>query len=240
MAREKEKVFRFRHFSLRQDRSLMPLTTDSILLGAWVDCQGAAHILDIGAGSGAVTLLLARRCGAAITALEPDEGSCLDLRENILASPWHERIREMCMTLQEFAASAPGDTGFDLIVSNPPFFVRDTLPADSGRGKVRHALTLTHGELLQHGVSLLSGEGRLCLILPARYEEPVIADAAALRLYCNRLLRVRPTPEKEMHRVVLELSRMKRPLHIEELVLREEGKESRQWKELTGAYLPGG
>ncbi len=229
--------FRFKRFSLRQERTLMPLTTDSVLLGAWVACRHAARLLDVGAGSGAVTLILAQRGAGHITALEPDKDSCLDLAENVSHSPWHERITLRCTSLQVLAHEEEQQHRYDLVVSNPPFFDGDTLPADEGRRRVRHTCTLGHDELVTLGARLLKPGGHLALILPAQQEEPFIARAAAEHLYCNRLLRVRPTPEKPPHRVVMEFSGEKKPLESYGLTIREGEGWSKAWRSLMKDLL---
>lgn len=216
----------------------MRITTDGVLLGAWASCEGARTILDIGAGTGLIALMLAQRCPAGITALEPDESSCKDLRYNVTHAPWAERIVASCMSLQEFAEQAEVTERFDIIVSNPPFFSDDKLPERPGDRTSRHALTLTHGELIGLGASLLSQEGRFNVILPARYEAKIIALASQHRLFCNRLLRVRSRAEKPVNRVLLEFGREKLPLQTDLLTIHRGDGYTDEFTDLTKAYYP--
>ena len=216
----------------------MRITTDGVLLGAWASCGEARRILDIGAGTGLIALMLAQRCEGRITALEPDRDSCEDLRYNISRSPWPERIVPRCMSLQEYAGQAGGEERFDTIVSNPPFYAGDKLPESSGKRRARHALTLTHGDLIGLGASLLAPEGRFSMILPARYEAEIIALASQHRLFCNRLLRIRTRTEKPIHRVLLEFGRKKLPLHTDLLIIHSGDDYSEEYKNLTKAYYP--
>ena len=233
-----ERLFRFKQFSLRQDYAAMRITTDGVLLGAWASCEGARTILDIGAGTGLIALMLAQRCPAGITALEPDESSCKDLRYNVAHAPWAERIIVCCMSLQEFTEQTGETDRFDMIVSNPPYFSDDKLPEHPGDRTSRHALTLTHGELIRLGASLLSQEGRFSMILPARYEAKIIALASQHRLFCNRLLRVRPRAEKPVNRVLLEFGREKSPLQTDHLTIHHGDGYTGEFTDLTKAYYP--
>ncbi len=214
----------------------MPVTTDGVLLGAWASCRGARRILDIGAGTGLIALMLAQRCSGAVTALEPDKGSCEDLKYNVAHAPWPERVVPICMSLQEYAGQAGGAECFDTIVSNPPFFTGDKLPGDSGKKRSRHALTLTHGDLISLGASLLAPEGQFSMILPVRYEAEIIALASQHRLFCNRLLRVRTRTEKPVHRVLLEFGRKKLPLQTDLLIIHSGDDYTEEYKCLTKAY----
>lgn len=230
-------MFRFREFSLRQDRSAMRITTDGVLLGAWVACEKARDILDVGAGTGLIALMLAQRCAGRITALEPEEGSYEDLAYNTAHSPWQERVFPVRKTLQEYLQETETPS-FDLIVSNPPYFSGDKLPEESGKRNTRHAVMLTHETLITLTALLLKKGGRFSLILPARYEEEVIARAAAHRLFCNRLLRVRPRRGKAVNRVLLDLGRKKVPLQTEALTIHSGNDYSAGYKALTRAYYP--
>ena len=231
-------MFRFKQFSLRQEHAAMRITTDGVLLGAWASCEGARTVLDIGAGTGLIALMLAQRCPAGITALEPDKSSCKDLRHNVTRAPWSERIIVRCLSLQEFTEQAGETERFDMIVSNPPFFSDDKLPERPGGRTSRHALTLTHGELIRLGASLLSPEGRFNVILPARYEANIIALASQHRLFCNRLLRVRPRTEKPVNRVLLEFGTQKSPLQTDLLTIHHGDGYTDEFIDLTKAYYP--
>jgi tRNA1Val (adenine37-N6)-methyltransferase len=233
-----EHLFRLGEFVLRQERSAMRVTTDGVLLGAWTACEGAREILDVGAGTGLIALMLAQRCGGKVTALEPDEASYEDLRYNIEHAPWAGRMRAVRKSLQAFAAGDNEKGRYDLIVSNPPFFSGDKLPGDAGRRVARHALTLTHEELLAGVSRLLASDGCFYLILPARYEAKIIALAAERSLFCNRVLRVRPREGKPDNRVLLAFGTKKLPLRSGLLVLHEGKGYSNAYRELTKVYYP--
>lgn len=213
----------------------MRITTDGVLLGAWVGCEAAATVLDIGAGTGLIALMLAQRCPGRITALEPDAGSYEDLEYNIGRSPWKERVIPVKKTLQEYVREGE-ERKFDLITSNPPFFSGDKLPEERRKRDTRHTHTLTHEELIFLAARLLKEGGRFSLILPVRYEDRIIALAAGERLYCNKVLRVIPRAGKAVNRVLLEFGTKKSALKTDRLTVHEGDDYSAAYKELTRDY----
>ena len=130
--------FRFKQFAVEQDDVAMKVGTDGVLLGAWADCNGAKRILDIGTGTGVIALMLAQRnAEAEVQAVEIDETATRRARSNFDLSPWAERLTVENCAVQEFAPAEK----FDLIVSNPPYFVDSLLPPDAKRSTARHTTT---------------------------------------------------------------------------------------------------
>ena len=155
--------FRFKQFAVEQDDVAMKIGTDGVLLGAWAVCDGAKRILDIGTGTGVIALMLAQRNSEAeIHAVEIDEIATQRARSNFDLSPWAERLEVECCAVQEFSA----DEKFDLIISNPPYFVDSLLPPDAKRSTARHTHDLSFEELDKAVCRLLADEGRFALILP--------------------------------------------------------------------------
>ena len=111
--------FSFKQFTIYQDKSAFKVGTDSVLLGACTDIAGVRRILDIGSGTGIISIMLAQRCDAEITAIEPDYESYIQTCENVSRCDWHNRIKVENTSLQNFIAR---NAKFDLIVTNPPFF----------------------------------------------------------------------------------------------------------------------
>jgi tRNA1Val (adenine37-N6)-methyltransferase len=155
--------FRFKKFAVEQDDVAMKVGTDGVLLGAWADCEGAKRILDIGTGTGVIALQMAQRNPEAqIRAVEIDEAAAKRARANFDLSPWAERLTVEQTAVQEFEPSEK----FDLIVSNPPYFVDSLLPPDAKRSMARHTHDLTFEELDNAVCRLLSESGKFALILP--------------------------------------------------------------------------
>lgn len=198
--------FQFKHFTVRHDRCAFKVGTDGVLLGAIADIRGRRNILDVGTGSGLVALMLAQRCDAEIVAIEPHIDSYRQAGGNIAESPWAGRIGVVNCSLQDFN---PGDTRFDLIVSNPPFFIASLKNPDPVKSLSRHNDTLTHKDLLEGSVRLLTGEGILQVIMPVAEGRKFVEMAPDYELYCCRITHVSPTPSSGPKRMVMAFSRRK-------------------------------
>ena len=155
--------FKFKQFAVEQDDVAMKVGTDGVLLGAWAECEGARRILDIGTGTGVIALQMAQRNPTAqVQAVEIDETAARRARANFDNSPWAERLEVEQTPVQEFSPAEK----FDLIISNPPYFVDSLLPPDAKRSTARHTHDLTFEELDRAVCRLLAENGKFALILP--------------------------------------------------------------------------
>ncbi|HOO99291.1 MAG TPA: methyltransferase [Bacteroidales bacterium] len=221
--------FHFKQFTIYQDRSAFKVGTDGVLLGACADISVAGKILDIGTGTGLIALMLAQRCRAEITALEPDINSASQASENVSISKWSDRIKIINTTFQEYH---PGSVRFDLVVSNPPFFSNSLLNPDPLKAAARHDISLSAGELLAGVSGLLSRNGRFQVIMPYAEGIVLVAEAREHGLYCNKILKIRPLPTGEIKRLILTFSRTKSEIHESFLTI-EHGKRH----EFTDEYI---
>lgn len=196
--------FNFKQFTVNQEKSAFKVGTDGVLLGAYIDVSGAESILDIGSGSGLVSLMLAQRCEADITAIEPDQDSYRQTCENSEHSPWRDRIKVIQTDLQNYY---PGEGRFDLLVSNPPYFNESLKNPDPRKSAARHNDSLSSEELLKGVMRLINDNGRFQLILPYVEGNIFIAEAHLYGLYCNDILKIRPLPGAEIRRLILTFAR---------------------------------
>ncbi len=191
----------FKQFTVKQDLAAMKVGTDGVLLGAWAPAADASTILDVGTGTGLVALMLAQRnSNARITGIEIDEAAYKQATQNAADSPWSERIKIVFGAFQTMLQSTPNQ--FDLIVSNPPFFINSKIAQSPSRTVARHASELTHEELLIFAKKILTPTGKLSIILPySGYK--LFSDLAQKHGFneTNRLT-VFPTPEKTPSRVL--------------------------------------
>lgn len=196
--------FKFKRFTVWHDRCAMKVGTDGVLLGAWTPVDGCRHALDVGTGTGLIALQLAQRSSRLhVVGVEIDKEAAAQASENVSRSPWGERIEVVC---QNFGLYEPEEK-FDLIVSNPPYFV-DALKCPDGQRRVaRHAGELNYELLVRHSDRLLTADGLLCLILPAEAEDEVTGLAWHRRLYPCRRLRLFTKPGKPCRRVLLAFGR---------------------------------
>jgi tRNA1Val (adenine37-N6)-methyltransferase len=192
--------FRFKQFTINQDKCAFKVGTDGVLLGACANVTGMKRILDIGTGTGLIALMLAQRCDAEIIAIEPDNDSFVQASENVRLSKWSGRIRIENCTLQNFY---PDNTSFDLIVSNPPYFIDSLKNPDPAKSNTRHNDSLTHSDILTGARRLLAEDGLLQLIMPYDEGNIFIAEALEHGFYCNSILKIRPMPSSEIRRLIL-------------------------------------
>jgi tRNA1Val (adenine37-N6)-methyltransferase len=212
--------FRFKKFTIYQDKAAFKVGTDGVLLGACADIVGVRSILDIGSGTGLISIMLAQRCNAEITAIEPDRESFDQSCENVNRSEWSNRIKVVHTDLQNYN---PDQRKFDLIVTNPPYFSDSLKSPDPRKSTARHNDSLTTRKLLEGVLKFLEDDSRLQLIMPYVEGNVFIADAHKYGLYCNSILKIKPLPTSEIRRLILTFSRLqKKP--VERFLTIEHGK----------------
>jgi|ERR1035437_6424289 tRNA1Val (adenine37-N6)-methyltransferase len=221
--------FSFKKFTIYQDKSAFKVGTDSVLLGACSDVSGVKSILDIGSGTGLISIMLAQRCDATITAIEPDDESFIQTCENVKSCKWHDRINVEHTKLRDFR---PKQDKFDLIVTNPPYFNDSLKSHDPRKSAARHNDSLTTKELLGGVIKFLDEKGSLQLIMPYVEGNVFIAEAHKYGLFCNSILKIRPLPTAEIRRLILTFSRIKKK-PVEKFLTIELGKRH----EFTEEYI---
>lgn len=211
--------FQFKQFDIQHDKSSMKVGTDAVLLGAWTDIGAVNSILDIGSGSGIIALMMAQRTSAQIVGVDIDDASVEEARLNAENSAWKNRIQFHCTSIQRFCEEK-NKNAFDLIVSNPPFFVNSLKSPLDGRNHSRHTDTLPFSDLVAAAAYCLSEMGTFALILPSIHEEQMEKLCHRNHLFCYRKLRICPKDGKAENRVLLQFKHKKEPLCEEGLNLR--------------------
>ena len=217
-------TFNFKQFSVNQERCAMKIGTDGVLLGAWTPLiNNPFNVLDIGAGTGILSLMLAQRSNAApnnvgiIDAIEIDEDAYEQCVENFEASPWGDKLFCFHAGLDEFV-DEPEDE-YDLIISNPPFYTDDYKSDNSSRDLARFEDALPFEELIEAAALLLSDNGIFSVIIPYKEEERFVAMCKILDLFPLKITRVKGTPTSEIKRSLLAFCRMEQTPLIDELVI---------------------
>ena len=226
--------FRFKQFAVYHDTCAMKVNTDGCLLGGWANHTEPKNILDIGAGSGVIGLMLAQRFEhAQITLVEIDAQCATQCALNAAKSPFAERVSTVNSAIQDFKPN----TQFDLIVSNPPYFENDTPAVGEARLSARHHHTLTLKELFHAAACLLTTNGQFCLILPYHRLAKTLEIASQVGLQISQQINIRSLPNKPVTRVLLAFSTQPSALKIKEMNIEVlPGEYSAESKQLLGDF----
>lgn len=198
-------IFYFKKFAVSHSRSSMKVGVDGVLIGAWANPEGG-RILDVGCGSGLISLMMAQRNHyAEIIGIDIDEPSVGEANQNFAVSPWKDRLRCFLLSFDELESTDlfPGK-GFDLIVSNPPFFDSGMKVLDSSRKVARHKGSLSPEILINKAAWLLNPGGRLAMVVPAQYSKSLLLAAKKSYLLPKRITSVKYHDTSTVKRVLLE------------------------------------
>ena len=213
--------FKFKQFTVIQEKSALKVGTDAVLLGAAMTLPGGGgELLDIGTGTGVIALMAAQRMsmqdkvhaeqGWHITGIDIDNPSAEEASVNFAASPWAEHLESVNMSLGRYSEESGKDTVFSAIFSNPPFYDNSLRNPDCRKSAARHTDSLSLEEILSFAAYHLqraSGKstgGILSLILPAEKETRLIRKAASFGLFPFRILRIKTVPTKKPRRIIAE------------------------------------
>lgn len=212
-------AFNFKQFKVEQDKCAMKIGTDAVLLGAWSSLKNSPFsILDIGSGTGVLSLMLAQRSASEIIdALEIDEYAYEQCVENFENSPWSDRLFCYHASLEEFVEEI--DDNYDLIISNPPFYSEDYKSKTPQRDLARFEDALPFEHLIESVIKLLAPNGTFNVIIPFNIEQEFINLAEASNLFPNKILRVKGTSITEIKRSLIEFSFIKSELKVENLTI---------------------
>lgn len=216
------KPFQFKEFSVQQDKTAMKVGTDAVLLGAWCSIEEYPDvILDIGSGTGVISLMLAQRCDAmTIDAVEVDGDAYEQTVGNFEQSDWGDRLFCYNASFQEFANEmGEEEETYDLIVSNPPFYTDEFETNDDARNKARFTSSLSFEELVKGVSKILSKTGQFSVIIPFKEEQDFVGLALEADLYLNKVCRVKGNMTSEVKRSLLTFSFQQKTLIEEELVI---------------------
>ena len=219
-----KKPFTFKSFKIHQDdKSVMKVGTDGVLLGAWSEIKNTASVLDIGTGTGLIAIMLAQRLealeNAFVHGVEIDEQAFRQAQENMALSPFSGRVKCFHQSVQDFAHMAT--ERYDLIISNPPFFTGGTFSHNQDKNNVRHTVKLSHNDLLNATRQLLHKTGKFTVILPLIEGMRFIEVARTYGFYNTKRTDVRPRIDKNIERLLLQFEFTERTTERDELVLLE-------------------
>ncbi|MBR4119814.1 MAG: methyltransferase [Bacteroidales bacterium] len=228
-------MFKFKYFTIHDQNSAMKVGTDGVLLGAWLTLPPKeSAILDIGCGSGILSLIMAQRSGGGlyIDAIDIDEGAIKDSKKNFELSGWNSTLNPILGNFVSYS----GNCGriYDTIVSNPPFFTEDTLSPDFKRASARNTSSLNFETLFQ-GVAKISNPNTIFAMISPADNYSFVAQTALLNgFYLRRLTWVVTIEGTEPKRVLTEWERVQTQFSIDTLIIsNRDGSYSADYKELT-------
>ena len=225
--------FKFKHFEIHQDRCAMKVGTDGVLLGAWA--LGGKRILDIGSGTGLISLMMAQRYHEAqVVGIDLDAEACAEARENVAASPFADRVNIVDCRLQDYESVEK----FDAIVSNPPFFLNSLKNPDSKRSMARHADSLPFRELFRGVKLLLSDDGVFSAIVPVEVLEAFASEGYMHGFYLLRQCGIKTVERKQPKRYLLTFAKH-RCMEMDDMVetmMDSEGNRSEWYAKITEEF----
>ena len=222
--------FKFRQFTVRQDRCAMKVGTDGTLLGAWAEIpanNSRKRILDVGCGTGLIALMMAQRFPECeVIGIDIDEDAVAQACENVSLSPFSDRV-----IIRHCDAMKFDDTiGFDAIVSNPPYFVDSLTCPDGQRTTARHTVSLTYEGLMKKAYQLLKDDGILSVVIPSESRSRIEAAASLEGFFMTRVCLVKTTPRKQPKRQLIEFKKHSgKELVIEDAVIEDATNVRSEW-----------
>jgi len=229
----KSQIFQFKHFSISQSNSALKVGTDAMVLGALIETSTEKSALDIGAGTGVLALMLAQKNATlTIDAIEIDSATCLDANLNFMNSKWKDRLTLIEGDFLTYAFT----NKYDLIVSNPPFYVDGLVSENDRTNQAKHANDLNFETLFYRVNQLLSSEGTFWLIYPFETHAFVESIARKNELFPSQLIEIQGKPNRPTRMVVC-FNKIALPIKCEIFVIRdEEGNYSPNYIESTREF----
>lgn len=231
--------FQCKTFSLNHSLCSMKVGSDSILLSCLSpEDINPKKILDIGCGSGIISLCMAQNYStSSIIGIDIDKMSIYQAKDNFEKSRYSERLSAILIDFNEFADNRNEE--FDLIITNPPYFVNSLLPEKEQKLRARHTLSLSFEDLCKGVSKLLSQKGIFALIIPYTNHKYFIQIAQKEGLFSRAQYNIIPREGKEPNRVIFHFSKQENPdFIIKEIALRDkENNPNKEYITLTKKYL---
>lgn len=198
-------VFRFKYFDVKQEKNPLKVGTDSMLLGALIEASRHKYALDLGAGTGVLSLMIAQKCQTIeIDAIEIHEDGSQECRENFAASPWGDRLNVYQGDYVEFHFART----YDLIFSNPPYFLNDLQSNNDDLILAKHSDKESVARLFKLVNSILSKDGNFWIIIPYLSFGFFSEMAAKNELYPNKRIRIHAKSSKPNKRIIICFNRI--------------------------------
>lgn len=219
-------IFRFQCFDIQTSEGVFPVTTDSVLLGAWLNCKDKLNVLDLGTGTGILSLMIAQRTqnDCKIIAVDVHPESVENARTNFAASPWKPKLHCYEVNIEDFLDPGfipiPSRT-FDLIVSNPPYFHSQLRSRDEHSARAKHQSQFDYASLAKVAATFLSYRGSLAVVIPSSLEYKLTSVCVKEGLHLKRLCKVHHHPSSECSLCLCEYVKTSERTKVSALVLHD-------------------
>lgn len=231
-------MFQFKHFTINDQNSAMKVGTDGVLLGAWASMpSNNGTLLDVGCGSGILSLIMAQRSDGKlnIDAIDIDEGAVKDSHANFENSQWGKSLNVISGNFVSYSKEC--GKKYDMIISNPPFFTEDTLSPDSKRVSARNTSSLSFESLFKGVKEITTPNAIFSMITPAESYNDLAQTALIEGFYLRRLTWVVTVDKTPPKRVLTEWSREQIQYVIDTLIITNaQGSYTSQYKKLTNDF----
>jgi tRNA1Val (adenine37-N6)-methyltransferase len=230
--------FSFKQFTIRQEEATLKVTTDACLLGAYAKASSSSDILDIGTGTGILSIMCAQRFSEArMTGIEPDPAAAEEALRNASDCPWGKRINIITGRIQDFIKTS--EKKYDLILCNPPYHESQLISTDKRANLARHSLDLTFPELAFAVDKMIAAHGVFYVIVPPRQFQNMEKELAPFGLHLIDRLTIYNLPGKPVYRVIGGFSRIRGERNENTLLITNEDKNYTPdfWELLKDFYL---
>lgn len=229
--------FQFKAFTVWQEHVAMKVCTDACLYGAWLakqieDQPSIANCLDIGTGTGLLSLILAQKTVASFDAVEIEAAAAQQAKENFSAAPFHQRLQVYQANINDWQTHQ----SYQLVFSNPPFYEKDLASPDVKRNLALHSSALTLEALFQAMHRLVEPSGQLSMILPWHRREAAIQHALVLGWHVSAEATIYQTEKHKAFRSFLLFSQTAKTPSVEEIIIQQNGVYSQAFTALLKDY----
>lgn len=211
--------FQFKQFTIHQDKCAMKVCTDSCVFGAWIPIpKNTQHILDIGSGTGLLSLMMAQKTNAIIEGIEIENNAYLQSVENFNNSKWSDRLHMHHGNIKDFAFNKK----FDFIICNPPFYENEKSSENTEENIAKHSMHLTLEELIFAIKNIVSEHGKFAILLPYFRKQELHSICHQNNFFLEDEIDMRQTPKHDFFRYAAVFTTQKNPkVSQEEITIKD-------------------